>query len=229
MNIRFLGHSCVHIATGGKTLLIDPFLTGNPAAGAKADEVQADFILLTHGHSDHIGDAAAIAARTGATVIATFELATYMGWQGAKTHAMNLGGSFRFDFGTVQMVQAFHSSSSVLHDAKQIVYLGMPAGFVLKIEGKRLYHAGDTSLFSDMKLIGDKAPVDVAFLPIGDNFTMGPDDAAIAAEWIRASQVVPIHYDTFPRIAQDADAFTRTLSAKGIRGLALKPGEGFKL
>lgn len=229
MNIEFLGHSCVRITTGGTRLLFDPFLSGNPLAAAKADTLEADYILLTHGHGDHITDAAPIAVRTGATVIATFELAQYMRWQGAKTHEMNLGGSYRFGFGTVQMVPAFHSSGIVNEETKTIVYAGMPAGFVLTLEGKRIYHAGDTCLFSDMKLIAAKGAVDLALLPIGDNFTMGPDDALTAAEWVQAKSVVPLHYNTFPVIRQDAERFAAALSERGIRGIVLEPGQSTEL
>jgi L-ascorbate metabolism protein UlaG (beta-lactamase superfamily) len=229
MKIEFLGHSCVRITTGGTRLLIDPFLSGNPLAGAKAETLETDYILLTHAHADHITDAAPIALRTGATVIATFELATYMRWQGAKTHEMNLGGSFRFDFGTVQLVPAFHSSGIVNEEKKTIIYAGMPAGFVLTLEGKRIYHAGDTSLYSDMKLIAAKGAVDLAFLPIGDNYTMGPEDALTAAEWVQAKAVVPLHYNTFPAIRQDAQRFAAALQERGIRGIVLEPGQSIEL
>ncbi|KIL41080.1 metal-dependent hydrolase [Gordoniibacillus kamchatkensis] len=229
MNVQFLGHSCVRITTGGTRLLIDPFLSGNPLAGAKADDLEADYVLLTHAHGDHIADAASIAVRTGATVVATFELAQYMRWQGAKTHEMNLGGSFRFDFGTVQMVPGFHSSGIVNEETKTIVYGGMPAGFVLTLEGKRIYHAGDTCLFSDMKLIAAKGAVDLAFLPIGDNYTMGPDDALTAAEWVQAKAVVPLHYNTFPVIRQNAEQFAAALNERGIRGIVLEPGQSTQL
>jgi L-ascorbate metabolism protein UlaG (beta-lactamase superfamily) len=228
MHVQFLGHSCISIATGNTRIIIDPFLTGNPLAAAKPDELEADYILLTHAHQDHISDAPALALRTGATVVATFELASYMEAKGARTHAMNLGGSFQFDFGKVQMVPAFHSSGIVL-DGGTNIYGGMPAGFVMTIEGKRIYHAGDTSLFSDMKLIAEKGPIDLAILPIGDNFTMGPDDALTAAKWVQAKTVLPVHYNTFPVIKQDAEAFVKRLSDMGLHGFALEPGQSVEL
>ncbi|MCL6517947.1 metal-dependent hydrolase, partial [Alicyclobacillus sp.] len=160
-----------------------------------------------------------------ATIIATAELATYMSWQGAKAHGMNLGGSFAFPFGRVKMTQAFHSSSFTVEDEKKIIYTGMPGGFVVEFGGKTVYHAGDTGLFGDMKVIGERHSIDIAFLPIGDNFTMGPDDAALAAQWVRAKLVIPIHYNTFPVIQQDPNRFVQLLQASGIEGRVLRPGE----
>ncbi|MCP1190902.1 metal-dependent hydrolase [Priestia flexa] len=226
MHISYHGHSVVKIETQGKTILIDPFITGNGKTDLNAEDVQADYILLTHGHNDHVGDAVAIAKRTNAQVIAIAELATYLGWKGLNVHPMSIGGAYTFDFGKVKLTQAFHGSSYTEEESKQIVYTGMPAGLLLTIEGKTIYHAGDTALYSDMKLLSDYHP-DVAFLPIGDNFTMGPEDAAIAASWINAKLVVPIHYDTFPVIKQDPHEFVQSL--KGIEGKVLQPGEGLDL
>ena len=229
MKLTFLGHSCVLIEASGRRLLIDPFLTGNPSASVTADAVQADYVLLTHGHGDHVGDAFAIARRCGATIIAPNELAVYAGWQGCKAHAMHIGGAHEFEFGRVKLTPALHGSGYELHDAKQIVYMGMPAGFLLTLEGKTVYHAGDTALFGDMRLIGERNAIDVAFIPIGDNFTMGPEDALTAAEWLRARKVVPVHYNTFPLIAQDGAAFAAKLREFGIEGLPLAPGESIEL
>lgn len=229
LEIRFHGHSSVQLTSEGHSIMIDPFISGNPLAKTKLEDIHVQYILLTHGHQDHILDAVELAKANDATIVATHELATYLGWQGAKTISMNLGGTVTLPFGKVKMTQAFHSSGVVLDDQQQIVYMGMPGGFVFELGGKTIYHAGDTGLFGDMKLIGDSHDIDLAFLPIGDVFTMGPEDAVKAAEWIEADYVVPIHYDTFPPIKQDGDAFVATLAEKDIRGKALKPGEILRL
>lgn len=229
LDIKFHGHSSVQLTSEGHSIMIDPFISGNPLAATKLADIQVQYILLTHGHQDHILDAVELAKRNDATIVATHELATYLGWQGAKTLSMNLGGSLTLPFGKVKMTNAFHSSGVVLDDQKQIVYMGMPGGFIIELGGKTIYHAGDTGLFGDMKLLGKSNDIDLAFLPIGDVFTMGPDDAMTAAEWVEADYVVPIHYDTFPPIKQDGEAFVARLADKDIRGKALKPGEALRL
>jgi len=229
LDIRFHGHSSVQLTVEGHSIIIDPFITGNPQANTKLEDIQVQYILLTHGHLDHILDAVELAKANDATIVATHELATYLGWQGAKTIGMNLGGSVALPFGKVKMTQAFHSSAVVLDDQKQIIYMGMPGGFIIEIGDKTVYHSGDTGLFRDLKLIGKRHDIDLAFLPIGDHFTMGPEDAAIAAGWVKADFVIPIHYNTFPPIQQDGDAFVEALAEKDIRGKALKPGESLQL
>jgi L-ascorbate metabolism protein UlaG (beta-lactamase superfamily) len=229
MEILYHGHSCIQVTHENHSLIIDPFLSDNPLAKTKPEDIKVQYVLLTHGHFDHIADAIQIAKQNDATVVATFELASYMSWHGVKTHSLNLGGSYTFEFGTVKMTQAFHSSAVVLDDQKQILYMGMPGGFLITIGNRTLYHAGDTGLFGDMKMIGERNSIDLAFLPIGDNFTMGPADAVVAAEWLRAKRVVPIHYNTFPLIQQDAEQFVRDLASKQIEGYALKPGESLQL
>ncbi|NRS51077.1 metal-dependent hydrolase [Brevibacillus sp. HB2.2] len=229
LDIRFHGHSSVQVTSEGHSIMIDPFISGSPVAATKLEDISVQYILLTHGHLDHILDAVELAKKNDATIVATHELATYLSWQGVKTISMNLGGSIKLPFGKVKMTQAFHSSGVVLDDEKQIVYMGMPGGFVIELGGKTIYHAGDTGLFGDMKLIGERHDIDLAFLPIGDVFTMGPEDALVAAEWVQADFVVPIHYDTFPPIKQDGEAFIAELAEKDIRGKALKPGETLRL
>lgn len=227
MKISYHGHSVVKIETNEKTILIDPFITGNSLCDLKADQVKADVILLTHGHNDHLGDTVDIAKRNNALVVAIADLATYLGWKGVNTHPLSIGGAYTFDFGKVKLTQAFHGSSFTEEENQQIIYTGMPAGLLLTIENKIIYHAGDTGLFSDMKLLGEFYDIDVAFLPIGDNFTMGPEDALIAADWINAKLVVPIHYNTFPLIKQDANAFVKRL--KKSQGKVLHPGDTLQL
>ncbi|EMT45427.1 metal-dependent hydrolase [Anoxybacillus flavithermus] len=225
MKVTYHGHSVVKIETSGKTIFIDPFITGNPTTDLKAEDVYVDVILLTHGHNDHVGDTVALAKKHDALVIAPYELATYLGWKGVRVHPMHIGGSFSFDFGKVKLTQAFHGSSYV-EENETIVYTGMPSGILFSAEGKTIYHAGDTALFSDMKLIGEMNDIDVAFLPIGDNFTMGPEDAAVAARWLKAKIAVPIHYNTFPVIQQDPQRFVKMID--GV-GRILHVGESIEL
>jgi L-ascorbate metabolism protein UlaG (beta-lactamase superfamily) len=211
MKVSYHGHSVVQVQTDMHQILIDPFISGNEACDLDVDKVQPDYILLTHGHNDHVGDTITIAERTKATIVAPNELAVYLGTKGLQIHPMHIGGKHTFDFGTVKFTQAFHGSAFTEEDGST-VYTGMPAGILLTIEGKTIYHAGDTGLFSDLKLIGEMNEIDLAFLPIGDNFTMGPEDALIAAKWVKAKTVVPIHYNTFPVIEQDAEAFAKQVS-----------------
>ncbi|CCQ97737.1 conserved hypothetical protein [[Clostridium] ultunense Esp] len=229
MKVTYHGHATVMVETGGKKILFDPFFTGNPKADVKAEDVRPDYILLTHGHGDHTADAVSIAKRTGATIVAVYELATLLGWRGARTHGVGLGGTYDMGGIKAKFTLAFHSSSLEDQEHRTLHYAGMPAGILLMAEGKTIYHAGDTALFSDMKVIGERHRPDLALLPIGDNFTMGPEDALLAAEWLKAKQVVPIHYNTFPLIAQDGDAFVAKLKERGIGGAALKPGESIEV
>ncbi|MCZ8514183.1 metal-dependent hydrolase [Paenibacillus filicis] len=229
IKVEFHGHSCVQLTGGEHSLIIDPFLSDNPDARIMPDSVRVQHVLLTHAHSDHIQDAAAIALNNDAQLIAIHELANYMSWQGVRTQDMNIGGKLSLGYAEVHMVQAFHSSGIVLPDEQRIIYAGMPAGLILKWEGKTILHAGDTNLFSDMKLIGERFDIDLAFLPIGDLYTMGPEDAALAAEWLKAKLVVPVHYNTFELISQDGEAFVELLGKRGIQGRALKPGESIEL
>ena len=220
--LRWLGHGSWAMKVAGKDVLLDPFLDQNPSAPCKADELDADFILVSHGHFDHVADVASIANRTGSTVVAMYEIAE---WFAANenvknTVGMNLGGGTDLPFGRVTMTIAWHSSQ--MPDGSPG---GSPAGFLLEAEGKRVYFACDTALFGDMRLIGDKG-IDVAVLPIGDLFTMGPDDAVAATKLIRPKQVLPAHYNTWPPIEQDATAWAKRIGAEtDSAAVVLQPGE----
>jgi len=224
MRIRYLGHSAVELADGTTNILIDPFITGNPVCPVKAEDLNPNYILVTHFHGDHVGDTVALAKRTGATVITTYDGGLDLEAQGVKTVGMALGGKRRFDFGLVRVTLAFHG-----HGEKG----GHAAGFVVHLGNKRVYHAGDTALFSDMKLLNGviEAPgIDVALLPIGDNFTMGPEDAAIATQWIQPKVVVPIHWGTFPMLLQDPSDFVQRVRTVGeTRPVVLRPGESLEV
>ena len=220
MKCSWHGQSCVKVITdSGKIILIDPFITGNKMSDLDPDTIDADIIILTHAHDDHIGDTEPIAKRTGALIVANVEIASFFEKKGLTTHGMQMGGKHQFDFGEIKLTPAIHGSSYVINGLPYT--LGLAAGILLTIDGQTMYHAGDTALFTDMKLIGSYKPIDAAFLPIGDNFTMGPEDAAIAASYIKAKRVIPIHYNSFPLIEQDGAAFCRSLPAHQGKELAV--------
>lgn len=225
--LTWFGHNAWSLETAGKTVLIDPFLNDSPTAPVKADEVKADFILLSHGHGDHLGDTIAIAQRTGATVLTNFEVSEWLKGQGVaedKVIGMNPGGGIQQPFGHVKFTIAHHSSS--LPDGS---YGGVPGGWLLKVDGARLYFACDTALFLDMKLIG-AGGLDLAVLPIGDLYTMGPDDALDAIKLLNPQRVAPCHYNTWPPIAQDARAWgERVRLHTAAEPVILEPGDKFKL
>jgi L-ascorbate metabolism protein UlaG (beta-lactamase superfamily) len=222
VTITWFGHNCWSIAAGGKTILLDPFLDDSPTAPVKAADVKADFLLVSHGHFDHIADAVKIAKRTGATVLANFEVAQWLGKQGVaadKIVGMNPGGGVRQPFGHVKFTVAHHSSS--MPDGS---YGGVPGGFLLTLEGERVYFACDTALFLDMKLIG-AGGLDLAVLPIGDLYTMGPDDSIDAVKLLAPKRVAPCHYNTWPPIAQNALAWAeRVRSHTAAEPIVLEPG-----
>ena len=218
--LRYFSHSSFALSDGKHTVLIDPFFTGNPTSPVRADEVKAHYIVLTHGHGDHTGDAFAIARRDGATVIAVNELANHAAEHGCIAHNMHIGGAYAFPFGRVKFTIAHHGSGA--SDGR---YMGEPAGVVITIGGRTVYHTGDTGLFLDMKLIGQRDPIDVMLLPIGDNFTMGVDDALVAAEFVRPRLAIPMHYNTFPVISADPHSFAARAKDEGIETRVLEYGE----
>lgn len=217
--ITFLGHSGIWIERNGVSLVIDPFLTGNPTATHKPTDLRVQHIALTHGHSDHFGDTLAIAKANRATVYAAWEIAEYLGEQGVKdAQPGNHGGKIRTDFGYIAFTPAIHSSS---YNGR---YMGEPAGVVVNVHGLTLYHCGDTALFSDMRLIGEIYKPDIACIPIGDRFTMGPELATRAAEMIHPRFAIPVHYNTFPLIAVEVATFR----PQDVEVRAMKPGETWK-
>lgn len=220
MELRYLGHAAFALSAGGTTVLVDPFLTGNPKAAAQADELDATTILVTHGHGDHLGDSVAIAQRTGAPVVAIVELANEIAARGVDVRDPNLGGTVAFDWGSVKLVPAWHTAVSPSGTAHT------PAGLLIDFNGTTIYHLGDTCLFSDLQLVGRGRTIDVALIPIGGHYTMDRHDAVEAARLVGASTVIPIHYDTFPPIATDALAFKADVEAQtSSRVVVLAPGE----
>jgi L-ascorbate metabolism protein UlaG (beta-lactamase superfamily) len=220
------GHATLGFETGGHKLIIDPFFSGNPSASLSPEAVEADFILVSHGHGDHVGDGIAIANRTGATVISNFEIASWFEEQGVKnTHGQHIGGGFKHPFGYLKLTLALHGSA--LPDGSNG---GNPCGFLLTTnDGKKIYLAQDTGLFGDMKLIGEEG-LDLAVVPIGDNYTMGPDDALRAVKLLQSKVVIPIHYDTWDLLAQDANAWAKRVEQETkTKAVVLKPGESYSL
>lgn len=226
MKATYHGHAVVSLETKkGVKLLIDPFITGHDACDLDVETVEADYILVTHAHGDHLGDTVEIAKRTKAQVITTVELAEYLDTFDLDTHGMQPGGAYDFDFGRVKLTQAIHGSSLTINGIPTT--LGLASGILITVDGQTVYHLGDTALYSDMKLIGQLNEIDLAFIPIGDNFTMGPADALIAADWLKAKKVVPIHYNTFPIIEQDPKAFIASL--KENEGIIPEIGVAFSV
>jgi L-ascorbate metabolism protein UlaG (beta-lactamase superfamily) len=223
--LTWYGHGTMGFETDGYKVLVDPYFTDNPAAKISADQTQVDFILVSHGHGDHVGDTVNIAKRTGATVISVFEIASWFGNQGLTVHPQHIGGGFQHPFGYLKLTLALHGS--ILPDGS---YGGNPAGFLLTTnEGQKIYMACDTGLFGDMRMIGDEG-IDLAVLPIGDNFTMGPDDALKAIKLIRPKHVIPAHFNTWDLIQQDADAWAKRVEAETDAQVhVLNPGESITI
>lgn len=222
MQLTYLGHSCFLVETARARLILDPFLTGNPAAPLSAANVRCDYVLCSHGHEDHTGDALALAQANGATILANYEITEYFAARGAKTHGMNPGGAFTFPFGRVKFTPAIHTSS--FNAGLTPLYMGVACGLLIEADGRRLYHAGDTALFLDMQLIA-RGGLDAALLPIGDNVTMGPADALDALDLLKPKVCVPMHYNTWETITQAPTAFARAAAERGHKVAPLKPGE----
>ncbi len=221
MKLKYFSHSAFQITTSnGKVILIDPFLDGNPTSPVKSDDVKADYIILTHAHGDHLGDTLKIASKHNATVIAVNELADYCAANDLNAHNMHIGGAFNFDFGRVKFTIAHHGSLTPDNN-----FGGEPAGVLITADDKTLYHAGDTRLFLDMKLIGEMNKIDYALLPIGDNFTMGVDDAVKAVEFLNANVSIPMHYNTFPVIEASPNEFKAKVESLGKKSIVMEYGE----
>ncbi|NOY61329.1 MAG: metal-dependent hydrolase [Calditrichaeota bacterium] len=225
--LTYIGHDAFLLEHDATRIVFDPFLSGNPLITTNPDELKVDYVLLTHGHGDHLGDGITIAQNNNATVVAPFELTTYCASQGCKVHPMHIGGAFHFPFGRVKLTIAHHGSGADL-GGDALAYMGNPCGFLVTLDGKTVYHAGDTGIFLDMKLIGEMDEIDIALLPIGDNFTMGIDDAVKAAEFLQAKLTIPMHYNTFEVIEVDPLEFQKKISAIGLSSRVLEFGESLE-
>ena len=225
LKLTYYGHATMSLETGGYSILVDPFFTGNPSAPVTADQVPADYILVSHGHNDHMQDVEAIARRTGAPVITIHEICGWLGKKGMQTHGQHIGGGYNHPFGYLKLTLALHGSG--LPDGS---YGGNPAGFLLtSLDGKKIYLACDTGLFGDMRLIGEEG-IDLAVLPIGDNYTMGPEDALRAVKLIQPKHVVPVHYNTFDLIKQDPYAWAERVETETeTKAHVLNPGESIEV
>ena len=220
MEVRFLGHAAFELADGDATVLIDPFLSGNPKASISAEDVAATTILLTHGHGDHVGDTVAIAKRTGATAVAIVEIANELAEEGIEVRDPNMGGTVKFDWGWAKLVPAWHTSTTPKGTAN------VPAGLLINFQDTIIYHLGDTCVFSDLQLVGKRHPIDIALMCIGGHYTMDRVDAVDAAELVGAKTVIPCHYNTFPPIETDAEAFKSDVeSATRSNVVVLEPGQ----
>ncbi|MGI6250158.1 MAG: metal-dependent hydrolase [Anaerolineaceae bacterium] len=223
--LKYYGHATLGLEVGKTRLLIDPWFSGNPVVTVKPEDVQADYILISHGHGDHLGDTVQIAKKSGATCISNFEISNWLEEQGLRTHAQHIGGGHQFPFGYLKLTLALHGSG--LPDGS---YGGNPAGFLLTTnDNLKIYIAGDTGLFGDMRLIGEEG-LDLAVLPIGDNYTMGPDDALRAVKLLQPKVAIPVHYDTFPLIQQDPLAWKARVEAETkTKAVILQPGEDYRI
>lgn len=224
LNLTYLSHSSFILDDGTHRLIIDPFITGNPTCPVKAEDVHAQFIVLTHAHGDHLGDGLELARKHSATIIAVNELANYVASKGATAHNMHIGGAHMFPFGRLKFTIAHHGSAS-----PEGHYMGEPAGVVITMGGKTVYHTGDTGLFLDMQLIGQRNSIDCMLAPIGDNFTMGVEDAVKAVEFVAPGLAIPMHYNTFPVIAADPQLFRSGVEGLGLRARVLDYGETIPL
>ena len=236
MEINYIGHSTIELVDGDTRVLIDPFLApNNPAAKVSAEDVEPTHVFITHAHADHFADAVAVGKRTGAAFVTLTELANVLDEQGIEAVDANLGGTVRYDWGWVKLVQAFHTSTVPGSDDRPYsptpgTVIGAASGVVVNLGGKTFYHLGDTALFSDLKLIAERTPVDVAFIPIGGHYTMDRHDAVVAAEFVGAEIVIPVHFDTFPPIETDAGAFKADVESQtSSRVEVLEPGGSLSL
>lgn len=228
MKIRYLSHSAFLLSGGGGAIAIDPFIEGNPTSPVSVADVKADYVIVTHAHPDHFGDAVAIARANNATVISTYEVATFCQSKGLNAHPLHIGGGFDFPFGRVKLTIAHHGSAYPDENGK-LVSVGIACGALITMGGKTAYHAGDTGLFLDMKLIGEINTIDAALLPIGDNFTMGMDDAVRAVEFLNPKLAIPMHYDTFDVIKADPAVFAAKVEALGKKARVLAFGEEIEI